>query len=624
MHLLLFIIFVNINYYHTKIILVKYLVIGEFMLKLTKEHIKLHLAFLMIIISIFLKEIIFNSGIVQGLNNKLGILDSLIIAFLYFILNIILKKNKHLLVLYLLDVFISILMFVNLIFYRSYGDLLTIGLFSQVKQLDSVSGSILSLIYIKDFLLFIDLPILYYFIFKKINNEELKLKYKLKGTFFTFTLCVLFCAIMFIRNPSFAKAEFSRRDLFKGYGIIGMYFIDNYNYISNNVLITTLSKDDEGNIDKELKISTAKYQQNDKKNLIMIQVESLEQFIIGKSYNGKEITPNLNKLINESAYFNNCYYQIGLGHTADAELIVNTGLYPLKDGTAHIIKYNNKYNALAGYMNKEGYTSYALHGNKGDYWNRNVIFKDYGFDTFYDLNKLKKDEIIDIGLSDRSFFGQATEILKNIRQPFYSFLITITSHSPFNVNNDFCGTKTSIEKYYNAINYTDKYIGSFLDELNSKGILQNSIVVIYGDHNAITYDLKNELSKEVSENLDENYSWQKYQKIPLIIRFPNGEKSGVYTNSVGQIDIKPTIANILRLSGVNYFGNDVFDGKDNQVILRDGSYIIGNNFYDNKLKSTNDMENGKKIENDINLIEKAQNQLKASDDIFKYNYFSTK
>lgn len=594
------------------------------MLKLVKECIKSHLAILIIIISIFLKENIFYFGIAQGLSKKTGILDSLIIVFVYFILSIILKKNKHLFVVYLLDMFISIIMFANLIFYRAYGDFLTIGLFSQINQLDSVRGSILSLIYLKDFLLFIDLPILYYFIFKKINNEKVKLKDKIKGAVCTFMLCVLFCTIMAFRNPNLAKAEFSRRELFRGYGIIGMYFIDNYNYINNNFVITSISKEDGDNINRELKTSTVKYKEDNRKNLIIIQVESLQQFVIGKTYNGKEITPNLNKLIKDSAYFSNCYYQIGLGHTADAELLSNAGLYPLKDGTAHIVKYNNKYNALAGDMNKEGYKTYALHGNLGDFWNRNVIFKDYGFDTFYDLNRFKKDEIIDMGLSDRSFFGQAADILKNAKQPFYSFLITITSHSPFTVNNDFCETKTNIEKYYNAINYTDRYIGSFLDELNKNGILKNSIVVIYGDHNAITYDLKNDLSKEVGENLDNDYSWQKYQKIPLIIRFPNGEKSGIYTNSVGQIDIKPTIANILGLSGVDYFGNDVFDGKDNQVILRDGSYITGNNFYDNKLKNTYDMQNGKKIGNDINLIKEAQNELKASDDIFKYDYFSTK
>lgn len=594
-------------------------------MKLIKLYLNKYLGVLLVLLSLYIKEMIFNSCFGQGLNIKVGFFDTFALIFIYFTSSLLLlTKNKALHLLLHVNTFMSVLMFANIIFYRAYGDLLSIGVLFQVNQVESVKSSIFSLLYLKDFILLADLPLLYYIIYKKINLNEIKIKTKLIGLVCSLLICIMFCMTLIARNPNLGKAEIIRRDLFQYYGNIGLVIMDNYNYVTNNLVTTPMTEKEEKNINQELNTSKSGNKQYLGKNLIMIQVESLQEFVIGKKYNGKEITPNLNKIINDSAYFNNCYYQIGLGHTSDAEVLSNTGLYPYKDGAAHMIKYNNKYNALAGLFDEKGYNTYAFHGNKGDYWNRNIVFRNYGFSKYFDLNTFKNDEIIDMGLSDQSFFRQSYQKMKELKEPFYSFLITITSHSPFSVNNDkpFCDTKTIVGKYYNAINYTDKCIGEFLDDMEKDGLLNNSIVVIFGDHNALTMDLRDKLFEEVKEDSSSNIAWQKYQKVPLIIRFPNKENKGIYNNSIGQIDIMTTVLDVFGIEEVKTFGHNVFDGVDNQVVLRNGSYVFGDTFYDKNTNSTYDMTTENKMKNNDKMILQAQNILKASDDIYKYNYFS--
>ena len=112
------------------------------------------------------------------------------------------------------------------------------------------------------------------------------------------------------------------------------------------------------------------------KNLIIVQVEALQQFVIDKTVMGQEITPNLNKLIKSSAYFNNYFYQIAAGGTSDAEFMSNNSLYPAPSGAAFFFYANNNYLSLPKALVKNGYETAALNGYYETFWNRNIMYKD--------------------------------------------------------------------------------------------------------------------------------------------------------------------------------------------------------------------------------------------------------
>ena len=100
------------------------------------------------------------------------------------------------------------------------------------------------------------------------------------------------------------------------------------------------------------------------RNVFIIQVEALQNFVIGTSYEGQEIMPNLNAMIaNDTIYFNNYSYQIGGGNTSDAEFAVNNSLFAPESEAAYVKYENNDFYGLPFLLKNSGYTgAHAFHG----------------------------------------------------------------------------------------------------------------------------------------------------------------------------------------------------------------------------------------------------------------------
>lgn len=594
---------------------------SNFKLEIQKS-IRKNLMLMIFSFSLIYKEILFDVNILNIFSKKSFLIDVALFGAIFFLITLVYKRN--LIISYVILIIISLLMISNSIFYRCYGDFITLGIFKEITFLSSVESSALSFFHISDLLYIIDLPVIFFIIkTKQYNsyNEISNKKNNIKNLIVSISICTLLLIYTGLKTKNLLTAEWSRDDIYISYGVIFGNIIDDVNYLKSNINLKTISAKEKESSLKQLNSSDFTYGKYKGKNLIMIQVESLQQFVINRTYKEKEITPNLNKLIGESEYFDNCYYQISLGHTSDAEFLTNNSLYPLKDSSLYMTKYNNAFNALPHIMDDNGYSTFAIHGNKASFWNRSIVYSKYGFDNFFSLEKLKNNDNVAMGLSDESLLNQSIDIINKNKKPFYSFIITLTSHSPFDVNNNFCNGTDTISKYYNAINYTDKCLGEFIDKLKKNGVLDNSVLVIYGDHNAMTVDDKKDFSKVLGKDLNRDYNWQKYQKIPLIMRFPNGESKGINYNSVGQADVMPTIARLYGLGKVKYLGEDLLDNKDHLVILRDGSYVYGNEYYDSNNKSTYNLKNGHSIRNNLNRIGEVSTKLKVSDDIIKYNLF---
>ena len=119
------------------------------------------------------------------------------------------------------------------------------------------------------------------------------------------------------------------------------------------------------------------------RNVITIQVEALQNFVLNLEYNGQVITPNLNALLTQDTlYFDNYYYQIGGGNTADAEFAVNNSLYAPVDEAAYSRYADNDFYSMAKLLKDNGFTSAtAFHGYVNTFWNRNVAYPGQGFDA---------------------------------------------------------------------------------------------------------------------------------------------------------------------------------------------------------------------------------------------------
>lgn len=146
--------------------------------------------------------------------------------------------------------------------------------------------------------------------------------------------------------------------------------------------------------------------------------------MVNKTYNGEEITPFLNSLVKSkgSIYFDNYFELLGFGNTSDAEFVSMTSVYPTLDGQAYSVYKDKKTYGLPKIAKKMGYETIAMHGNTGKYYDREEIYKGFDFDKIYLGESYDQTDQVMMGLSDKSFFNQSFEFLKEADKSDKKFL----------------------------------------------------------------------------------------------------------------------------------------------------------------------------------------------------------
>ncbi len=366
------------------------------------------------------------------------------------------------------------------------------------------------------------------------------------------------------------------------------------------------------------------------KNVITIHAESLQAFTIGLSFNGQEVTPNLNKLVSKGMYFNNFYAQVGVGTSSDSEFTYATSLLPANNGTVFVNYFNNKYATIQKMMHDEGYYVFSMHGNVGDFWNRDTMHINMGYDKFYSRSSFVIDEEYGLGLSDESFFRQVVPMIKDIstslNKPYYGTLITLTNHTPWRdteLFSDYDLTMTTeidgeevvrdylegtmMGNYIKSVNYMDKAIGQFISDMNDEGLLDNTVIVIYGDHDArlgkkqfnymYNYDPVNDrLLTEDDPGYKEfnDYDYELSKKVPYIIWTKDMDKGMEIDTPMGMIDASVTLGNMLGVYNKYALGKDIMNisKSDGIVVFKDGSYITDKVYYSAKNGEVYAISNG--------------------------------
>lgn len=360
-------------------------------------------------------------------------------------------------------------------------------------------------------------------------------------------------------------------------------------------------------------------------NLIIVQVESLQNFPIGQKYRGQEITPNLNRLVGESLYFTDAHHQTADGSTSDAEFLLDTSLYPMAKGSVFFLKAGSQFRSLPSRLRQNGYYPVAFHAYIPTFWNRQEMYRSLGFERFVSHNDFKPGEKIGWGLGDKDFFVQVADILKTVPQPVYAQLVTLSSHGPFDglkgMRNDFTVNRNEVQEnladYLEIMHYVDYALGCFVDQLKQKGLWENTVLVVYGDHRAIGGETV--LNFTQAKESDEYHKWMA-ERIPLIIHVPSIKTGQVIDSPIGQVDLYPTILSLLGLEPTGaYMGEDVLgkDGtKDHLVIFRNGSYLSRKHYYvEGSAPVAYDRATGQRVplEECRSETEEARKQLRISD-----------
>jgi lipoteichoic acid synthase len=529
---------------------------------------------------------------------------------------IFLGRRSRAISLAILDLVLSFLMFSDLIYFRYFKDFISVPVLLQAGQVGELKASIWSLIQPEDWFLFVDIPfafalagwVFWHTRAKRRSLSTVSARRTRKALWRKLIPATLAFVIgwSLIYFPVEEQKNGWARGLFVGNwwnipiynvtGLLGFHGYDAYRYAKEHWFGNSLS-------DQQVQEAKAWFTEREKlqkqmeteplfgqykgKNVLVVQAEAFQQFVIGQSIGGEEITPNLNKLIKQSVYFPNFYHQTAQGRTSDADFATSCSMHPLPTGSVFIRFASNEFDCAPSILKSQGYDTTVHHAYDGSFWNRNNMYHNMDYDQFYNIKDYKIDEPVGWSLGDKSFFRQTIEQLKERKKsPFYAFTITLSSHHPFKLPYSDQKLKvgtlqgTIMGDYLQATHYVDSAVGELVSDLKNEGLWDNTILLFYGDHDNSVYDWKLYeplFNKPVSE-IDKD---RMVRKVPFFIHLPHDEHAGVVDKAVGQIDTTPTIMHLLGIPVDHRYlmGVSMLSEAPKPVVFRNGGFTDGKVYF---------------------------------------------
>lgn len=563
-------------------------------------------------------------------------INPLSFLLLIFGLSLFLKgknRNRYIIAMSCLVTFVLL---ANMVFYRFYNDFLTIPVLFQTSNMGDLGSSIGTLLEPTDLLLAVDIAVLIWLhIRQKAFQSDIPSTKNERAAYFLFVASVYFfnLGLSEAERPQLLTRSFDREMLVKNISLFNFHIYDG---VLQSKQSAQRALADSNSLTEIENYVTANAKDANKRlfgaakgrNVILVSLESTQSFVINEKLNGEEITPFLNDFIKQSYNFNNVYHQTGQGKTSDSEFIVDNSLYPLGRGAVFFTNAGNQYMAAPEILKNSGYYSAVLHANNKSFWNRDLMYDSFGYDSFFDINSydVTDENSVGWGLKDKEFFEQSSELMKNLPQPFYSRLITLTNHFPFDLDeedqliDEYDSNSQTLNKYFPTVRYQDEALKRFIEKLKEDGLYDNSVIVLYGDHYGISENHNEAMGQFLGKEITP-FEEVQLQKVPLVIHIPGitDKKPQTIETVGGQIDIRPTLMNLLGIDTKDQiqFGNDLLsDEKLDFTVLRDGSFITDQVVYTDG--ACYDKETGKPLEETKQceaFADKAKQELSLSDEI---------
>jgi lipoteichoic acid synthase len=495
----------------------------------------------------------------------------------------------------IVDFIESVWIFANILYYREFSDFLSFGIIKGSGTVQNNLGkSLAEILHPLDLFVFIDiiiLTLLLLFKFIKVDYTPFKKKNALAITVLSFVLMFAEFGVSNADRSGLLTRTFDNNYIVKYLGLNEYAAFSAYQTHKESQTRAKAKPTDLDNVEKYLKNNRVNpnmqyYGKAKGKNVFIIHLESFQQFLIDYKVNGKEVTPNLNKMYHNAntLSFDNFYHQVAQGKTSDAEMMLENSLFGLPEGSA-MVTYGsqNTYQAAPAILAQKGYSTAAFHGDVPSFWNRDNAYKSWGYQYFFDSNyyKEKPSYSVGYGLKDKIFFKDAAKYIQKLPQPFYAKLITLTNHYPYELdkqNISFPATKTgdnTVDPYVQTAHYLDQAFGEFINYLTKSGLMKNSMIVLYGDHYGISQNHRPAIAQLLHKKNISSYDLAQFQKVPFMIHM-NGLKGGINHTYGGEIDVLPTLLHLLGIKDNDtiQFGNDLLSANRSQIVpFRNGDFV---------------------------------------------------
>ena len=327
-------------------------------------------------------------------------------------------------------------------------------------------------------------------------------------------------------------------------------------------------------------------------NLLILQVEAMQKWVIGAHDKGQELTPFLNALRGRAWFFDHLYDETGDSSTSDCEYMVLNSQFPIPQGSIAFRRDENHFVTLLHAFKEAGYTTFAGHAYAAGMWNRAVLYPKYGFDQTAFREELGEGPKLGWGIGDKLFFQRVVPRIERLKAPFVSMLITLTSHGPYQYvppaerrlalgsieSSDFGG-------YLQSMRYNDEAIEQLFGQLEKDGLLANTTVVIYGDHDSrMKFSARLATDTDLPSDIQRRLAIRDYttKQIPLFVVLPERLHAAprlVHTIG-GQVDIGATIAHLYGLKRpASFIGQSLVPERAGHASRIDGSGVDPERIY---------------------------------------------
>lgn len=538
----------------------------------------------------------FNLGVVGPMQKFLLLINPLPTAMLLIGIGLFFKGRKSYWIMVIIDFLLSLWLFSNILYYREFSDFLSTSIIkTSGSTSDNLGKSIAGITKGTDFLVFLDVVIIVLLIaFKvfKIDVRRLKLKISLLVEGLAVVLIGTNLTMAQKDRPGLLTRTFDNNYIVKYLGLNSFAVYDGVKTAQSNAIMAKANHSDLKTVQSYIKKNYIApnpeyYGVAKNKNVLVIHLESFQQFLIDYKWHGKEVTPNLNKLYhaNDTISFDNFFNQVGQGKTSDAEIMLENSIFGLQSGSA-MSSYgtSNTFESAPAILGQQaGYTSAVMHGGAGSFWNRDNAYKSFGYDYFMPLSyyQNKKGYYLGYGIKDKLFFDQSIKYIEHLPQPFYLKMITVTNHYPYDldkknqsIDKTDTGDKT-VDGYVQTAHYLDEAIGELMSYLKKSGLEKNTLIMLYGDHYGISGNHHKASAQLLNKDSFNNFDNLQFQHVPLMFHMP-GLKGGINHTYGGEIDVRPTLFNLLGINDQNMiqFGHSLLAKNAPQIVAqRNGDFI---------------------------------------------------
>lgn len=538
----------------------------------------------------------FNLGVVGPMQKFLLLINPLPTAMLLIGIGLFFKGRKSYWIMVIIDFLLSLWLFSNILYYREFSDFLSTSIIkTSGSTSDNLGKSIAGITKGTDFLVFLDVVIIVLLIaFKvfKIDVRRLKLKISLLVEGLAVVLIGTNLTMAQKDRPGLLTRTFDNNYIVKYLGLNSFAVYDGVKTAQSNAIMAKANHSDLKTVQSYIKKNYIApnpeyYGVAKNKNVLVIHLESFQQFLIDYKWHGKEVTPNLNKLYhaNDTISFDNFFNQVGQGKTSDAEIMLENSIFGLQSGSA-MSSYgtSNTFESAPAILGQQaGYTSAVMHGGAGSFWNRDNAYKSFGYDYFMPLSyyQNKKGYYLGYGIKDKLFFDQSIKYIEHLPQPFYLKMITVTNHYPYDldkknqsIDKTDTGDKT-VDGYVQTAHYLDEAIGELMSYLKKSGLEKNTLIMLYGDHYGISGNHHKASAQLLNKDSFNNFDNLQFQRVPLMFHMP-GLKGGINHTYGGEIDVRPTLFNLLGINDQNMiqFGHSLLAKNAPQIVAqRNGDFI---------------------------------------------------